>query len=480
MEVSKSNIDILSLQCLPDELILSIFIHLRKHYDWTDGVIFKSILAVSQVCSRWRTVALAASVLWSELVFRAAEAPNLQIATRAYARMEACLLRSRTHQLNIHFDLTGSNDAIVPLETFKKFVEPNLWRCCILEVVIPDQKVALDIFPLPYNLSSVQSFGVAIEHGLDDHDPSFDESVEVGGLPGAPFSPSRFRINANIPAHTPYLNTSNLEALYVASHNIGYSTILQLLRRAKNVQRMHLGFYYPRTLFQKVLSLPSLSFLSTRYDWPHRNLRATALHKISITEPLFLKQSEMWSNLSALFPQLRHLTIAEVLAHFTFREVDEIFSLLSCIPQLITLELKGWTAKWLDYFTTDSPLAPPALDTESLGSPGPSDAPTTPGDAATKAPEFLPNLRLFIISRADEEASELFSEQDLQLALWRVLRARTHLLLHYDGLFMTAATGDVEEGEALLRESMDLGHVQFGNRRVDGYIYSGLGNDIVV
>ncbi|KAF8309296.1 hypothetical protein DL93DRAFT_1779504 [Clavulina sp. PMI_390] len=205
----------------------------------------------------------------------------------------------------------------------------------------------------------------------------------------------------------------------------------------------------------------------------------------------FLERSEIWLNLSTLLPQLRHLTLAKVLADFTFQILNKIFSLLSCIPQLLTLELKGWEAKWLDYFVTNGPLAPPPLDIEPLRSqrlllgtdipaPNPANNESIHGNSLTRAPEFLPNLRLFIILRADEETSELFLEPDLQLALWRILRARPQLLLHYYDLFMTAGTGNVEEGEALIRESMDLGHVRFCDRGVDGHIYSGEENEIII
>ncbi|KAF8309297.1 hypothetical protein DL93DRAFT_2170497 [Clavulina sp. PMI_390] len=231
MEGGENDVPASLIRYLPDELILSIFLHLRKHYDWTNAARLNTTL----------TIALAASALWSELVFRVAEVQDLWIAART-ARMEACLLRSCTHQLNIYFDW-GSNDAIVPLEIFNRFVAPNLWRCRSLEVVVPNHEVALVIFPLPYDLSFVKSFGVIIENSLD-YDPEFMESVEVGGLHGVHFSPSSLRINAEVPIHLPHLDTSNLEALYVFGVRIGYSAILQLLQRSKNLKRMHLGFYY--------------------------------------------------------------------------------------------------------------------------------------------------------------------------------------------------------------------------------------------
>ncbi|KAF8311510.1 hypothetical protein DL93DRAFT_2169036, partial [Clavulina sp. PMI_390] len=213
-----------SIDSLPDEVILNIFHHVRKHHDWTRVAMLHATVTVSQVCSRWRAIALEASVLWSELVFRASDMRNLGIAERAGDRMDTCLLRSRSHPLNIYFDLLNPGCAIFPLEIFNAFVLPSLWRCRILEVVISDWNIASAIFPLRCNLSCMQSLGVAIQLGFDDED-EFPPALEIGGLRGVPFYPSRLRVDSMLPINFPYIDSSRLQDLFITNEMIGYTSL---------------------------------------------------------------------------------------------------------------------------------------------------------------------------------------------------------------------------------------------------------------
>ncbi|KAF8311511.1 hypothetical protein DL93DRAFT_2169037 [Clavulina sp. PMI_390] len=169
-----------------------------------------------------------------------------------------------------------------------------------------------------------------------------------------------------------------------------------------------------------------------------------------------------------------------------------IYSVLDELPQLVTLELKHWLVNWLLHFAISSPIAPLAIDTEWLSShdplisqhippPGADDPDRREAKLDVPTPQsntFLPNLRLLIISPDDPTESIFFSQYDLGLALRRILHARPNLSLHYDGFFMAGGTANFEKGQALLSESMDLGHIRFGGR-VDA-LYSGVQNDIVV
>ncbi|KAF8311514.1 hypothetical protein DL93DRAFT_2169040 [Clavulina sp. PMI_390] len=483
------------IQQLPDEILLSVFFHLRKHYAWTSLAMLCSTLTVSQICSRWRGLALSTSALWSELVFRAADIRDLEMARRANDRMETCLLRSRTHLLHIHFDLIDPPCAISPPEIFNKFVPPNLWRCCLLDVVLPDHEAASAIFPFSCNLSRVKSFGVAIEKGVDEaeDDRIYKKPVKIGGLRGVVWSPSRFRINAMLPANFPNFDASNLEALYIADEEIRHTRILKILKRSINLQRLHLEVRDAKPLFQKPLAFPKLSFLSTLYDWPHKNFHATSIQKLFIVEPPLSKQSLLLDH-SFEMPQLHHLTLYQITKTTNVPDVERITSMLSRFPQLITLELKYWAINWLLHFAVVSPIAPVAVDTEWLASHDPSVSMHIPPPGAddvdrrrqsldVEVPEsgaFLPNLRFLIISMQWMRRTDHPSRLDLSLALERTMRARPHLSIYFDGSFISKNSSDIEEGNALLREAMDLGNVEFSLRQVDSRIYSGLQGDIVV
>ncbi|KAF8311513.1 hypothetical protein DL93DRAFT_2229639 [Clavulina sp. PMI_390] len=335
MEVVKDT-QLSATQRLPDELILDVFNHLRKRRNWTELARLQSMVTVSQVCSRWRGIAIAASALWSELVISPSDTQSIESSKRARDRIEECLFRSRTVR---NLTLTSSED----------------------------HATASVIFPLRGDLSSMESLGIGIEDGIDEEDDrALEKPVMIRSFSDAIFSPSRFRITTRLPATIPGFDGSRLEALYIADEDIGYSTILKLLQSSMNVQRMHLELLDPGALVHESLDFPHLAFLSVIYDWPSRNFQLPALQKLFFIEPFLLNQSHTWANLQADFPKLRHLTFVNVVDHFGVLEVEEIFSVLRHLPKLVTLELKHWSMHWLLHFAIAGPLTPRAVDTEWL------------------------------------------------------------------------------------------------------------------
>ncbi|KAF8290454.1 hypothetical protein DL93DRAFT_2174194, partial [Clavulina sp. PMI_390] len=209
------------IHSLPDELILAIFHHLRKHHDWTDLAMLKSSVTVSQVCSRWRAIALEASILWSEIIFLSPDIGNLHLAKHSRTRMAECLVRSRSHPLNIHVDLFAY-DRDAALRLFNQFVNPHLWRCRILEITVSNREPAYAIFPIPSDLSCIQSFGVAMQWDLSQDSARVPSETLISGPPGTRFAPKRLRLDATVPVGFPDIDTSNLEDLYIADQDIGY------------------------------------------------------------------------------------------------------------------------------------------------------------------------------------------------------------------------------------------------------------------
>ncbi|KAF8309285.1 hypothetical protein DL93DRAFT_1778263 [Clavulina sp. PMI_390] len=498
MGIEENDIRTISVKHLPDELILEIFLHLRKHYDWTDIARLKSTIIMSHVCSRWREITLAGSVLWSELVFYASMITNLRVARRVHDRMETCLHRSRAQTLQIHFDLLTASSVIPPVELFQTFVLPNLSRCSILEIVIPHRNMASVIFPLHADLSRVKSFALVISYGMKMSDPEIViPPLHIGSIHNSLFSPSRFRVNAMIPLTFPKFNGLNLDALYIADERIGLSEIQNLLIQSTNVRRMHLEVQNPDSLFQDPLTFPRLFFLSIWFRWPSQRLHAPLLKKLFITcRPWGMDDSQAWIDLSANLPHLRHLTLSDVSRSCGVSSVELIFWMMKCFPQIFTLELKQWFVEWLLRFATASPMAPPSA--EDTAWPAPldtsisADVPPSEGDDHTRSQTnldgatsgstvFLPNLRLLIMSLSEHKADvDAFFQEDLDLGLKHILDARPTLSLHYKGSWTTGSNGAIEEAKALLCESMELGHMHRDNGRENGRIYSGLQNDIIV
>ncbi|KAF8309286.1 hypothetical protein DL93DRAFT_1777084 [Clavulina sp. PMI_390] len=481
------------IHSIPDEIILSIFIHLRNHYDWRDMEILRSIMIVSHVCSRWRAIALAASILWTELVFRANAMTDDHAAKRAYDRMETCLHRSCTRPLNIHFNFPELSSVVSPVEIFKTFFSPNLWRCSLLDVFLYDPEMASAIFPLNCDLSRIKSFALCVRYGVDEFDEeTIVPQLDIAGVHHSLFSPSRFRLNVSLPVDLSSFDGSNLDALYVADETIGWGEVSTLLSRSTNVQRLHLEGRQPQYFFHSPVTFPHLIFFSTHIEWPSQNLHAPGLKKLCITYPWLMNDSQVWVNLSAGMPHLRHLTLCDVERNCDLSDGEVIFSMIMHIPQLITLELKQWQVRWLHHFVLASPMAP---DTVSLGPintpPSAKIAPSGSDDYAcqdTKSeipvPEpatFLPNLRLLVMSSLEDRYwPDTQLKDELHPGLQRILYARPHLSLYYDTYIMIGANGSIGEAKVLLRESMELGHIQSGGQRGERCICSGLDSDVVI
>ncbi|KAF8311516.1 hypothetical protein DL93DRAFT_2157230 [Clavulina sp. PMI_390] len=483
---------------LPDELILTIFHHLRKHHDWTNLAMLQSSVTVSQVCSRWRAIALEASLLWSEIVFRIPPMRDRRLTERAHTRMETCLQRSRNHPLNIHMDLF-SYDRDSTHDIMDKFVFPNLWRCHIVEVTVSNGHPAYAIFPLLGDLSSIQSLGVVLQSDFGQEDDKESWNILVSDLAPTGFAPKRLRLDATVPVFFPDIDTSNLEDLYIADYDIGYESMLHFLNACTHVRRLHLvsiRFDPPGRLFNEPIFFPDLYFLSTIFDWPSPNFHAPSLKKLFVFELLFV-DSLAWLEVSQGLPQLRHLTLVGVIEEFDVLDVGKIFAVLGHFPQLVTLELKRWPTCWLLHFAVASPMAPVAVDTEWLDSHDPLLSVHIPPPGAddldrrqqnldvplASSSKFLPKLRLLVMSsleNKDRQPEAVHIDRDLGLAVERILHARSQLSVQVEGLWVVAGSGDKEEGEALLRESMDLGHVAFKDGRIDARIYSGLHYDVVV
>ncbi|KAF8309298.1 hypothetical protein DL93DRAFT_2170498 [Clavulina sp. PMI_390] len=485
-----------SIHSLPDEIILSIFLHIRMCYNWREIGTLTGTVWLSQVCVRWRAIALATSALWVDIMFHAKIIRNPLMSKRAYDRIETCLLRSHAHPLNIHFNALDASSAISPIEMFKVFVRPNLWRCSILELLIPDYRISSAIFPFDCDLSRIQSFALDIRYGFTNFNGvTYDQPLNIGSTQNTTFSPLTFRITINLPANFPNFDGSKLEALYIADQDLRCPKIVEILSKSRNIQRMHLKIRNPKPLFQTSLTFPNLFFLSTIHDWPSQSFHAPALRKLFISEPWLRNDCQVWLELSAGLPHLQHLTIHGVFDFACVDDVETIISMLSCIPQLFTLELKEWVVKWLLFFVVVSPMTPSIVDTQCAAS---HDAPLsmdTPPPGATNyvrqlidlketvpSPTlFLPNLRLLVLSSADDgndDDPDLWT--GLDLGLQRILCARPQLSLYYDRRFMVGSEGAIEEGKALHLESLELGHINPSSRQEDRHIYSGSRNHIIV
>ncbi|KAF8279056.1 hypothetical protein DL93DRAFT_2092356 [Clavulina sp. PMI_390] len=359
--------------------------------------------------------------------------------------------------------------------------------------------MASAIFSLPCDLSRVKSFALATIYAIDsdgrDDDPR-KQPIKIGSTSNTSFSPSRFRVNSALALTFPDFDGSNLDTLYVADEYLGHPEILRLLSRSANAQRMHLQVRDPRSLFPHPLTFPRLLFLSTLSKWPTQRFHAPSLRKLVITRPWLMRDSQAWLGLSAGLPHLQHLTLYDVDKSCYVSKVELLFSMMTHIPQLFTLELKQWFVRWLLQFAVASPITPASTaDTEwlaplktSLSANNPASGsndynrhqsnldPTLPGPTM-----FLPNLQLLILSSSEDKADgDALFRDDLDTGLQNILRARPTLSLHYNGSFMTGSNGSIEEAQALLRESMELGHMHQSDRREHGRIYSGLQNDIVV
>ena len=90
-----------SMQRLPNELLVYIFLFATHCYDLSEAIL--SPIVVSQVCSRWRQVALSTGNLWTNLILTFPTSPGKLSRTLTW------LSRSKTYPLDILLDFRDSS-----------------------------------------------------------------------------------------------------------------------------------------------------------------------------------------------------------------------------------------------------------------------------------------------------------------------------------------------------------------------------------
>jgi hypothetical protein len=285
---------------LPLEIQSEIFIHAHRDNSNDEALLLPVEVTLSHVCPQWRNIAMNLPILWTAFKF-----DNRRRASAPVDKLEEYLVRSRTHLLELYFEIfvSGYEEAD---ECFKlveiAIAHARRWRrfTLFIEPIYAPIGVMDDLQQL--NTPNLEYFAMCL---ADDEHPENPEGISPSVLiQGAP-KLSVIRIDT----------TSHLHSLPPLS-NITTLTI----QDSPETQEYPYSFH----AFRSILMIPTLTNLSIE--------SSTSLDTSSMGNPETLPRIVM--------PSLKTLRITQD---------DDILSIISLLdaPLLETLVLHGLDLTWV-------------------------------------------------------------------------------------------------------------------------------------